>query len=137
MREAEADAWNVCQFLNALGFAPAPDRPDRFSAEFMLDLAAALRLHFWERAGLEPRRIANLPLAQDAMAEVFQSAVNPQRESGIGPPGSLAQRVLAAYIDHFVWEARVELKADVVLGEADEEAMLEALADFLWEHRPR
>jgi hypothetical protein len=40
-------------------------------------------------------------------------------------------------VDRLAWSARGELNIEVALGEADEEAILAGLADFLWEHRPR
>jgi hypothetical protein len=136
-REAEADARRVCLFLGVAGVSATPDRPVHLPAGFLLDLAAALRLLCWEQAGLQPQSLGNLPDARHAIREVFGSATNPPREGESRRTDSLALRVVTAYIAHFAWEARVELGADVILGEADEDAVLEALADFLWEHRHR
>jgi hypothetical protein len=136
-REAEADARHVCLFLEAVGVSATPERPVPLPAHFLLDLAAALRLLIWERSGLRPQNIGNLPLSRHALREVLLSAATAQRASAIGEPGVLARRVVAAWIDHFAWGARVELGVDVLLEEADDEALLEALADFLWDHRPR
>jgi hypothetical protein len=135
--QAEADARRVCLFLEAVGVSATPERPVPLPAHFLLDLAGALRLLIWERSGLRPQRIGNLPLARHALREVLLSAATPQRDCEIGEPGVLARRVVAAWIDHFAWHARVELGVDVLVEEADEDALLEALADFLWDHRPR
>jgi hypothetical protein len=43
---------------------------------------------------------------------------------------------MVLFVERFAWKARDELDADVALHEADEEQILEALADFLWNHRP-
>jgi hypothetical protein len=135
--QAEADAHRVCLFLDALGIHAAPERPVSFPAGLLLGLGAALRLRSWERAGLQPQSVGKLPSSHQALREVLLSASAPSPGDEIAPPGCLAQRVVAAFIDHFAWEGRVELSADVMLGDTDEDALLEALADFLWAHRPR
>lgn len=136
--EAERDADAVGIFLNALGLHATPDRPIHLPAAFLLDLGAALRLLAWEQEGLHPQEVAGLPPARQALADVFLALKHPptQVESAVAA-GSLAYRVCQAFVDHFAWSGRDELDADVTLGEADEDAVLEALADFLWAHRPR
>jgi hypothetical protein len=136
--EAERDADAVGMFLTALGLHATPDRPIPLPAGFLLDLGAALRLLAWHEAGLPPQEVAGLPPARQALTEVFLAWKHPptQTEPAV-VPGSLAYRVCQAFVDHFAWSGRDELDADVTLGEADEDAVLEALADFLWAHRPR
>ena len=52
-------------------------------------------------------------------------------------PTELCIRVMRLSVERFAWTAPAELGTDVSLAEADEEALLEAFADFLWAHRPR
>jgi hypothetical protein len=44
---------------------------------------------------------------------------------------------MALFVERFCWNGRNELDADIILDKADEEAALDALADFLWMNRPR
>ena len=136
-RDARADADHVGLFLREIGIAATPQKPRRLPAAFLLDLGAALRLLSWEQAGLDLRGVAGLPPARQALLAVLRAAASHGGAGPGAPPGSLSSLVVAAFADHFAWNARVELDAEVVLGEADEEAALAALADFLWEHRPR
>ncbi len=140
VRLADEDADLVGDFLrDYCGLQATPARPVRVPVEFLVDLGAALRLLSWEQAGLDPRQVAGLPDAHQALLDVLRAAVPPDRggaEPAL-PPGELAARVLDAYIDHFAWAGRAELSADVLLRAADEDLLLDALADFLWTHRPR
>ena len=135
--DALRDADRVERFLRVLGFLPILHYLIRHRPGFMVDLAAALRLLAWEQAGLDPKAVARLPSARTALLNVLLSL----KQSSIGlneavGSGSLIQNVMGAFIDHFAWCAGAELHADVTLGEVDEDAILEALADFLWAHRP-
>jgi len=49
--------------------------------------------------------------------------------------GGLSVRVLALTVERFAWHARDDLGAEVLLGFPEEDAVLDALAQFLWEHR--
>ena len=91
-----------------------------------------------EEAGLQPHEVAALPPAQQALHDILGSlsayATGDKRREVRQP--RFIPRVLAAFVDHFAWHGCAELNADLTLAEADEDALLEALADFLWEHRP-
>jgi hypothetical protein len=136
--DALRDAERVERFLRVLGLQPILHHLIRHRPGFLLDLAAALRLLAWEEAGLDLKAFARLPAARAALLNVLQSLT----QSVIGQHeavkvDSLLQDVMGAFFDYFAWSARVELDVDVTLGEVDEDAVLEALADFLWAHRPR
>jgi len=135
-RGAARDANGVGLFLNELGLRVSPDRPLLLAAGFLLDLGAALRLLEWERRGLQAHLQAGLPPARIALWDVCRT-LGKQPDPAAVPPGALASRVLAVFVERFAWNARAELNAEVVLAEGDEEQVLEALADYLWEHRPR
>jgi hypothetical protein len=131
------DADRVGAFLHALGIQATPQRPVALPAGFLLDLGAALRLLCWEQAGLNPQQVAGLPPAQQGLRTVLQAlSESPGDDSSANPPGTLACRVMQAFVDHFAWNGDVELNVDVLLRDADEDLLLEALADFLWVQRP-
>jgi len=124
-QDAARDADHVGGFLSALGLNP----PRRLPADFLLGVGAALRLLRWEhRVHLD----AGLPPARQALHEVFRTATGQAQPDEAHRAQSLAGRVTALFVEHFAWVGRVELDADIVLGQADPEDLLEVLADFLW-----
>ena len=135
--DAARDADRVGAFLDAFGIKAPADRPLHLPAAFLLDLGAALRLLAWEQQGLQLHREAGLPPAREVLADVLRQAANAGSSAPALPNHGLALTVLMLSVDRLAWSARGELNIDVALGEADEEAILAGLADFLWEHRPR
>jgi hypothetical protein len=139
-QEAALDAHRVgCfldEFLGRLGLAPAEGRsPLPLSRDFLLELAAALRLLVWETNGVRCHVEAGLPPAGQALRNAFRwlhPATAPQAGAA---PERLMPRVLALFIERLAWNGRVELGADVVLGEADEDLLADVITDFLWCHR--
>lgn len=134
---ADADADRVVLFLQALGLAPAPGQTRALPAAFLLDLGAALRLLAWEAAGLDVHRQAGLPAALDAIRRAFAEAPGYllRDPTAPAPYPPLFRAVLRLTADRLAWAGRRDLGADVVLGDPDEDALIEALAAFLWAHR--
>ncbi len=134
------DADMVETFLrDVCGLPPAPDRRLTVTAEWLCDLGAALRLYLWQERGIEPRQLdPELPDFATALRNLVRQGRPDPGDSLTGlPTGELSKRVFDAHIEHFSWVSGLELDAPVTLGPADEEAVLEALADFLWAARPR
>jgi hypothetical protein len=134
------DADMVGTFLrDVCGFPPAPDRRLTVTAEWLLDVGAALRLYFWQQRGIEPRQLdPKLPDFTTALRDLVRQLRPDPGDSLTGlASGELSRRVFDAHIEHFSWVSGLELDAPVTLGPADEETVLEALADFLWAARPR
>jgi hypothetical protein len=133
------DADLVGTFLrDVCGLPATPDHPVRLPADFLTELAAALRLFTWESAGFDLGQVAAVPEPRTALLDLFRRAM----ATDDGSPANwsrdeLSARVIAAYAERFAWPARSELGAEVVLGPADQENVLEAVADFLWQIRPR
>ncbi len=131
-----ADANLVGSFLNLLSETPAwnwaVNSPLRLPVDFLLVLGAALRLGLWEMIGIQLHRDAGMPPAREIIIDVLQSATNPEAAARTA---QLPSRVLALSIEHFAWAGRLELKADVIVDPADEDMVLEALADFIWNNR--
>jgi hypothetical protein len=139
-QDAALDADRVGCFLDQLlgrCAAPAGDRPPLLlPPDFLLELAAALRLLAWETSGLRCHLEAGLPPAQQALRDAFRwlkPATAAPETSDV--PDRLMPRVLALFIERLAWNGRAELGADFALGEPDEDVLTEAIADFLWSHR--
>jgi hypothetical protein len=125
----------VGRFLEANGWIPPRTargrKPASFPKEFLLELAAILRVAWWEHLGLKDYLPAQQQSAAEALADLYQrwSADLPQTVRAPTLP------VLHTWFSRFAWSGLEEMYADVVLDDTDEHASLEALADFLWEHR--
>ena len=133
--EAARDADRVDLFLRSFGPEGSTNPPSPLPAAFLLELAAALRLLVWEDCGLSTHLDAGLPPSRQALREVLLTPAAP--EVTPGPLNeSLAYRVMVLFAERFAWAGREELDVDVAMGEADEDALLDALADFLWDNRP-
>lgn len=132
VRNAARDADHVGVFLRALGLSASLEKPLSLPTHFLLELGAALRLLIWERQGFFIHQQAGLPAARQALRAVFSSLNDPTAALA-----ELPYRVMCLSVENFAWNAQEELGADVCLEEAEEEMLLEALADFLWAHRPR
>jgi len=65
--------------------------------------------------------------------EVFRR-INSDDEPASGEQ-PLSMLVVKLFIDRFAWHAKIEWRADVVLDFLDEDAAVEAIAEFLWRNR--
>ena len=133
---AEDDVDRVGQFLDDLGLRPTGDGATpaqlRLPLSFLLGLGAALRLLAWEQRGLTAHRDAGLPSAQEALQGVFRAVTAPEPpEEKERAATQLACRVLAVFVERLAWGGHALLGADLELGDADEDALVDALAKFL------
>jgi hypothetical protein len=138
--EAALDADRVALFLEGIGFRPAHGDgevvPVRLPGGLLLGLGAALRLLLWESGGARAHLPVDLPSSEEVIRDLFVAAFDrdqPERLDALAH--ELTRRVLRVWVDHFAWDGRQAWDADLVLGEADEDALVEALAEFLWQHR--
>ena len=99
---------------------------------FFCSLAAALRLRRWEAEGFFFHREVGLPEADQAVREAL---VSPNAVAA--DPTEFRLAVLCLTLERFAWSGPRELGVDVAVKEANEDALLEALAEFLWTDRPR
>jgi hypothetical protein len=128
--DAALDADRVGVFLSSLGLRGSPGKPLSLPVNFLLHLGAALRLLVWETQGFLDHQVAGLPDAHTAIRAAIHSLKDPQAEAT-----QFCTDVFRFSVEHFAWSAGRELGVDVALGEADEDALLEGLADFLWAKR--
>jgi hypothetical protein len=128
--QAESNAELVVAFLGAIGLCATPGRPIALPRRFLLDLGAALRLLEWERLGLEAHVDASLPVASAALAAAFRAS-----DDGPDEDPGLAKQVMGLFIERFAWHGHRDWDAAVSLGPLDDDAALDALAEFLYRHR--
>ena len=134
--EAGRDADDVAAFLAAAGLAPPPGETRGFPPGILLDLGAVVRLRRWEAAGHAVHVEAGLPSARAALHHVIKTLVDAAaNRAALAVAGALGRAVVDLTVSRFAWTARPELGSDVVLHVTDEDALVEALAQFLWAHR--
>lgn len=130
----------TAQYLEQLDILPSrkqlQNNPVAFPPEFLLELAAVLRLALWERAGLRDHLDSGLPPAEQAWAALFaRFGLLPQEVCATESESGLKMRVFETTFRQLAHAGRGELNADIVLREPEETILLEALADYLWTHR--
>jgi hypothetical protein len=103
---------------------------------FLLNLAAALRIAAWERAGLQPDLPADLPNSAEAFQNVVPAEVpNDQEDAPFMP--ALYAKVLQTWLQRFSRSSRAALNADIMLPvkAVSEDELLDGLAEFLLANR--
>lgn len=133
--EVEQDAWRVGTFLNAYMDAILENAPENlkradwrgvFSAKVLLELAAALRILDWEKAGLV-RQDMELPNGDEAIRQVLLNAASDELQP------DLSLRLVKIFAENFAWHAMRDLGAHVLLGRlsVDEDRLADCLAQLL------
>jgi hypothetical protein len=139
-REAELDADRVGSFLAHLGLRPSRAGvevvPLRLPHGLLLGLGAALRLSAWESNGARAHLPVDLPVSGAVIRDLFDAAADPSQAKRLeAHADELILRVFRTWVEYFAWGGRQEMDADLVLGEAEEETLADALADLLWNSR--
>jgi hypothetical protein len=126
--EAERDADCVKAFLRGLRLEPPHDW---LPADFLLNLASAIRLWRWERSGITIHLQEGLPCATKALGTAIASYIRPDAFSE-----SWHARIWSLTCDRLAWSARELLDVTVVIDDASgDNELVEALARFAWLHR--
>jgi hypothetical protein len=134
IREAHRDAAAVSAFLASLGLAPDPSGQGAgFSQDFLLKIAALIRLRHWERSGLRPRMGVALPSSDEVLVDVVG---DPNQKTPRFPWTETARRILWLHLTQFAWKSWPDAAADcLILQSAPAAALLDAPACFLWQFR--
>ena len=127
LAERHADATGA--YLREIGFRGS------LPGLFLLELAAALQLRQWETQGVLNPLDGDLPSWREAADELFARAAERPEEFLTPTTPSLLHRVLKVWVERFAWEAPDLLQAELVLGDLDEDGVVDALAELLWTHR--
>ena len=129
--DGESDASGVAALLEAAGFEP----PVRLPAALLLGLGAAMRVAAWEAMGHQPHRAAGLPDARKVVLNVVEwcRVLSPaDRDRAVV---ALHSQVTEISRTQFAWEGPDILGADTLVGEPQDDVFLDALAEFVWQHR--
>jgi hypothetical protein len=103
--------------------------------QFFVEIAAVLQIRAWEETGLHGSLSPRLPSYAEAAADLHRRA-RTAPEDFIGADGlQLSPIVIIASVQQFAWAASNLLQADFVLGQIEEDALVDALATLLWNYR--
>ncbi len=133
-RDAESAVLFLTDFYAELGRVPpwkgddGLPKPSPFSIEFLMQLAAALRLLSWKTNDLL-RSYLNVPEPDAALREVLLNASTPD------PELKLFHAVQRASFEYFAWSGPSTLGAPILIAPTEDELLASAIATFLWNNR--
>ncbi|HET6328726.1 MAG TPA: hypothetical protein VFG04_28845 [Planctomycetaceae bacterium] len=117
------------------GIDPKDARSCPLPTGFLFELGAVIQLVMWESAGLAVHVEAGLPSADSAGKDL-------ERRAKLGPSEfadvtrlELWQKVNLVWVQHFGWQGEESFGAEIALVLADDDLLVDALAEFLWTNR--
>lgn len=124
--------WTIVA-LDATGLfeSEAPQLP----AGFLLELSAVVELAVWEHHGLREHLDVDLPTSQEALANLAARTLKGPTAFEGPNPAPLSSRVLQVWVERFAWDGPELLGADVVVGDFDDDELVEVLAELIWTNR--
>jgi hypothetical protein len=96
----------------------------------LLNLAAALRLRSWERAGLAARFGAELPSSIDALAAAADCAMETPPATEVR--ARIPRTVFRILLQHFALSGQADLGTDIVVQSQPSNDLLDQVAALLW-----
>ncbi len=137
IERAEADAALLAAFCKNLGLKPKKpaDRPceiDPAIVPGLRKLTAAIRLSLWESSGLDKHIKRPLPKSDDVLADLCRNR-NPEQERF--PAGQVGRDVFGAWLWEMAWRPLDGSAADVVINAVDGNAVLDPVAELIWQFR--
>jgi hypothetical protein len=136
--QATQDAEIVIVLLQAFSLAP-PDGSERFfPAEFLLEVGAAARVLAWEVQGIAFSQGGVRLTAGDILLRVFEDTARRLRDpSAPAARFDLVDAVFRLNMERLAWTGPRDLQAEIMLDFPDEDALVESLAQILWDNRRR
>jgi hypothetical protein len=127
--QAEVDAERVCAFLK-------PFNEARWPLEFVVELAAALRVQKWRSGGLFNFLDSHRENAI-ALSRFFEKMEANDTSWSPNVSGPSAQQVFVSWLRNFAWSAPKDLGADCLLNATSEigDDEIFAIATLLWKVR--
>ena len=140
IRLADSHAALVAQRLRELEVAYATQlgRPCRFAAvpaEFLLALAALEQLRIWETKGLRPHLGQQLPQFDDLITLTWHLLQSDRSASAAEIAVTIWRLIFRLCVDKFAWDASAVSGADMLVGDLDDDAVVDAVAQLLWSLR--
>jgi hypothetical protein len=136
--QATQDAEIVVDLLHAFSLAPSDGSERSFPADFLLELGAAARVLAWEVQGLALLQGGVRLPAGDAIRRVFEDTTRRLRDPSA--PAATLELVYAVFrlsMERLAWTGPRDLQAEIMLDFPDEDALVESLAQILWDNRRR
>jgi len=131
--QAERGAARVAGFLGRFGVSGTKESPIALPAELLLGLDLALRFQVWELNAITAHLDAGLPSSDHVLKRVMSLLQGNELREYVRNLDSRAIKILR---EQFVWQASGEQCADIaIVTDGNEDAFLDALADFLWTNR--
>ena len=138
-RNAEFRAGLTAAFLDAAGLVGESqyDHPRScgLSADTLLELGFVLQLAYWELHGFRQHLPDEVPLVREAATSFAKRAAERAGGGEFRRSEELSNQVFDIWWRRFAWDGREILQADVVLGDIDEDQLIDVMAKFLWDHR--
>jgi hypothetical protein len=104
-------------------------------AGFLLELGAVIVLNLWERQGITAHLDAGLPRWSEADADLVRRLREDRSQFEPIENAILSRRVLQFWLQNFAWDGIETFGADMLLSTSEEDAIVDALASFLYENR--
>ncbi|MCI0334112.1 MAG: hypothetical protein L0228_12915 [Planctomycetes bacterium] len=131
--QAERGAARVAEFLRRFGVSGTKESPIALPAEMLLGLDLALRFQVWELNAITAHLDAGLPSSDQVLKRVMSLLEGNELREYVQNLDSRAIQILR---EQFVWQASGDHSADfAIVTDGNEDAFLDALADFLWANR--
>ena len=140
-RRAEQMAERTGEFLRALGLAPSKPSGSPFSlpGEFLLELAAILQRADWQASGMSDSLDEELSPAFDDLRQLlvrlFQRPESFQGGDNCAQNARLSQQTLRLWLERFAWTSPELLECDMLLGDLNDDDLVDRLAEVLWARR--
>jgi hypothetical protein len=107
-------------------------------AEFLLELAAVIRIAQWQRAGLVDAMGEKFLPWQDLLRQLIRRLMEEPLSFSFDPKACsapLCRRVVGVWFHRCSWSAVREIAVDVIVHPLAAYDMLSAVADLLWKYR--
>jgi len=118
--------------LDAVGFLA--QKPVALPRSVLLELGAVLELGTWQAKGLLGYLAADLPSFEEAWSGLVTRMIEAPKSFFSPDAEVFSRRMLAIWFERLAWDAPELLGADVVLDSALDPAMIDELAQFLFDH---
>lgn len=135
--EFQADLTAACldvldQRIRDAGYAEGCKRLPR---AFLLEFAAVAQLKHWELQGLGELLPSDVPSAAEASRDLYHRTTTDPDQFWHDDKTPLSRQVMQIWIEYFHWLEPGLVEAEIIVGHADEDLLIETLAQLLWQNR--